>query len=353
MFEQFGSLVADANLDPPEVVYGFKGKCKLLEIPTFRPELQVPVEPMHLVSGIATKLFELFFARPPGDAASWKKVFTNRVNNKIQSIQLPRECQRTFEELDLPRNKSQELRNFLLFGFDAIAKILHEYDLVADANVWTQISFFLRCLLLPSPWFEDVDRQIMLRSIGEEVYENYEKTFGSDNCTINVHHLLAHAYDWRRRLQLHEVSAEPFESSYGEAKRRFRPGTDSEGTQIIIGTFVAAEAGHYCQRGLRVAPNVATNKRDDSIFFDEFMTAYKCVESTKDLVTCQVITTGKYQPNYVDQKFNMTFAGVFAVQKWPLESDTKYEFENHKVVAKGIKIAENVICVATVDMLQM
>ncbi len=353
MFEQFGSLVANAELDPPEVVYGFKGISKLLEVPTFRPELQVPVEPMHLVSGITTKLFELFFARGPGDAASWKTVFTNRVNNQIQSIQLPRECQRTFEELDLPRNKSQELRNFLLFGFDAVAKILHHYELVADAEVWAQTAYFLRCLLLPSPWFEDVDRQIQLRAKGEDIYENYEKTFGSDNCTINVHHLFAHAYDWRRRSQLHEVSAEPFESSYGEAKRRFRPGTDSEGTQIMIGTFVAAESGHFCQHGVRVAPKLATNKRNDSIFFDEFMTAYKCVEATKDIVTCQVIVTGKYQPNYINDQYNMTFAGVFAVQKWPLENDRKYEFETDRVVAKGVKLAENVICVATIDMLRM
>ncbi len=353
MFDQFGNLVANAELSPPEVVYGFKGKCKMLDIPSFRPELQVPVEPMHLVTGVVTKLIELVYARGPAGASSWKTVFSNRVSDCIKKIELPTECQRTFEDLDLPRNKSQELRNFILFGFDVIARILQAYEMNDEANVFSKTAYFLRCLLMPSPWFEDLDRQVLLRVQGLAIYREFERVFGKDNCTINVHHLFAHAYDWRRRTRLHEVSAEPFESAYGEAKKRFRPGTESEGTQIIIATFIASEGGHFCKNGFVVTPYLATNKRNDSIFFDEEMRAFRCVEVANKTITCQAIATGRYQPSYIASDYKLSFAGVFAVKRWPLETDSTIEFHTSQVIAKGIKLSDNVICLATEDMVRM
>ncbi len=354
MFEQFGNLVANAAVHPPEVVYGFKGKSKLLDIPTFRPELQIAVEPMHLVTGVTTKLLELMYARGPADGISWKTVFSNRVGDYIKSVHLPTECQRGFEDLDLPRNKSQELRNFILFAFDGISRILQCYNMCDEASVFAKVAFFLRCLLLPSPWFEDVDRQVLLRPRSQSIYEDYEKVFGKDQCTINIHHLFAHAYDWRRRTRLHHVSAEPFENAYGEAKKRFHPGTDSEGTQIIIGTFVASERGHFCKIGFKVTPESATNNNNnDAIFFDESMAAYLCTEATDDIISGQPIKTGRYHPSYLASDYNLTFAGVFAVKKWPTVSDPTFDFERSKVIAKGVKMAPNVICVATEDMLQM
>jgi hypothetical protein len=66
-----------------------------------------------------------------------------------------------------------------------------------------------------------------------EFYKLYEKLFGKDDCSYNVHVFSSHITQIRCAAKLTKVSAAPFEASYAPVRNSCAPGTQSVGQQVF------------------------------------------------------------------------------------------------------------------------
>ena len=309
----------------------------------------VPVEPMHLLSNVATKLLDMCLLNNKEKTGHWRTLVMHEVNQRLRKLELPTEFQRAMREIDLAKNKSQELKNYLIFGFDIICHVLEEFDAPDEAEIFSNIAWLLRVLMMPNGWYQRMRREVDLKYESKKIYRKFEAVFSADNCTANFHNLFSHLVDWRERGELRDFTAEPFESSYGRNKKRFRPGTDSEGTQILTNGFIANENGHFCFHTLKVQPYNTANKVDNSIFADASMRLYQCVEIVNDKeVLAKHITVGRYMPSYMRARYSMSMSGVFVAKKF---AGYKTRIETKDIAAKGVIIGKNLIALATRDMM--
>ena len=348
-FEELGELASRDVGDNINDVFGHKGLTPLLKIPYFDPEKMVPVEPMHLVSGVVTKLLEICVLNNKEKTVHWRNVVHHKINEGLRNIELPTEFQRRIREIDLVKNKSQELKTFLIFGFDVICRVLVEYDAKDEAEVFSNISWLVRVIMMPDGWFQRMAKEFNLSYQTKIMYRKFEAVFSPDQCTANIHNLFSHLLDWRLRGQLRHFTAEPFESSYGQNKKRFRPGTDSEGTQIMTNGFIANENGHFCFKTMRVLPYNSGNSEDNSMFADSRMNLYQCQEVLSDKeVRAKRLFTGKYVASYMRDRYNWSMAGVFAIKKICAYSTV---VQTKDIAAKAVLINKNVVALATRDMM--
>ena len=350
-YEELGELATRDIDDNVNDVFGHKGKCTLLSIPYFDPEVMVPVEPMHLLSNVITKLIDMCLLNNKEKSSHWRTVVMHEVNKELRTLELPSEFQRTMRDIDLAKNKTQELKNYLIFGFDIICKVLEKYDAKDEAEIFSNVAWLIRVLMMPDGWYHRMRKEIDLKYQSKLMYRKFEAVFSADNCTANFHNLFSHLVDWRNRGELRDFSAEPFESAYGKNKKRFRPGTDSEGSQIMTNGYIANETGHFCFHTMRVAPYNSNNKVDNSIFADSSMRIYQCVEIINDReILAKHITVGRYKPTYLKARYSWPMAGVFVSKKF---AGYKTRIETKNIAAKGVVIGKNLIALATRDMMSV
>ena len=350
--EEFSKLAEKPPVQGEIDIFGHKGHSELLKIPGFDPQTHLPSEPMHLIYGCVNKLLELMVFKPSQQTKSWSFVVSTRIQSRLSFMELPTEFQRSFSEMDMAHPKCQEAKCMLIFGFDQICTILSAYKSTVHASLFADLAYLVRILLMPYAWFKNISSKKNLDDMFQIWFEKFELEFGPDNCTANLHQLTAHLLHWRKIAPLGELSAEPFEDFYGKCKRRFKAGTDSEGTQMMNGIFHANSTGHFCGRGLTYQPYNPKNKKDDSIVFDYAMRAFQVLEGPPNhpeqgFLKVHFIETKSYCAKYSGMNWN--FAGVFKVVR--IKRDEQF-VDLSMIVAKGVMINDNLVAVATDDMIK-
>ena len=133
----------------------------------------------------------------------------------------------------------------------------------------------------------------------------------------------------------------------GLNKRRYKAGTESEARQIFNESFIAAKGGHACVRTLQVAPYKKSNSHDDSLFVDLENNFFQVVAMLpNNQVRVRRILKEKFMPKWSMR--NWDFAGIYSVRK--IEKETRVMCVT-QVAAKAVYLHDNIIAIATTDMI--
>lgn len=231
----------------PDYCKGIKGKSLLLDQPFFHIIKDAPAEYMHTVCICAgRRLLELTFKVGENRERLTKRKLSlpKTFNDKIKSVQLPRESSRRCRNMDLGVMKAAELRNCIIFFFPIIVDCIED-DFPKEKKIWLHFAFMIRACVLSNDEFRNVDVDDV-KSASKKFYQLYEQAFGKRNCSYSIHVVASHILPIRGNRPLTHKSAFKFESFYSEMRNLFKPGTVSPLKQILQNSFVKRLLEYHC-----------------------------------------------------------------------------------------------------------
>ena len=230
----------------PNYCKGIKGKSLLLDQPFVHLINDVPCEYMHLMClGVVKRMLSLTFKVGEHRERKTKRKLSlpKTYNNKIKSIQLPRETSRRCRMLDLGVMKAAEYRNVILFFFPIVIDCIDD-TFPKEKQIWLHLAFMIRACVLPNDEFRKVD-VFDVNSACANFYKLYEETYGQKNCSYSVHVSSSHILQIRGNAPLTHKSAFKFENFFSELRNLFHPGTISPLKQILKNCFVKRILEHH------------------------------------------------------------------------------------------------------------
>ncbi|CAG9812980.1 unnamed protein product [Phaedon cochleariae] len=194
------------------------GTSILENIPEFDMVSNVPVEYMHLMClGVMKKLLVNMwvYGRPPN---KFRPVVIETINNRLDSIKnhIPIEFARKPRSLEeVKRWKATEFRFFLLYSGSFILN-----GLIDEKHFLNFLSLHISARIFsnnsPDNLFE------FATSLLEYFVKSFEKLYGREFLSRNVHNLLHVSDDIKTFGPLHCYSAFPFENMLGSLKKLLR-----------------------------------------------------------------------------------------------------------------------------------
>ena len=231
----------------PDFCKGIKGKSLFLDQPSFHLVNDMPPEYMHSVCiGVTRRMLELTFRVGENRDRVTKRKLSNpkTFNDKIKSIQLPRESSRRCRNLDLGVMKASEYRNVLIYFFLIVIDCIED-EFEEEKQIWLHLAFMIRACILPNDEYTNVDKE-QLKSACRKFYELYEKVYGQKNCTYSIHVVGSHLFQIRGKRPLTSKSAFKFESFFSEVRNLFHAGTVSPLKQILQNCYMKRLLEFHC-----------------------------------------------------------------------------------------------------------
>ncbi len=213
-------------------VGGHKVRSSLLDIQGFNIVSNVPIDPMHLFSGLTKFLWENFPRR------FLSKIQTADLTEEISKIycqlRVPSEFKRSPRPIDVPNFRANEWKALTaLCGID-IGHAWLKRGFPKVGMVWLRYTFIMRMLAQGDAWYKSgswngkvVKAQITL------MYKEVEELLGKNGCVPNLH-ALHHMPEWRARMPLGAMSTEKAEDFYGTVRRSFIEQSQSIGKQVRV-----------------------------------------------------------------------------------------------------------------------
>ena len=304
-----------------EEAQGIIGRSPLLSLPNFDMVRDTPAEYLHSgCLGVVKRLIELTFSvgdkRP---TACKRKLYSPALFNKLMAdIKVHREFSRRVRELDFSVMKGQEFRNIILFFFPIIVKIIEDKT---EKKIWIYLAYMFRSCVLPTKEFQCVNINSITNAC-EQFYKLYDSFYGSINCTYNTHIIGSHLLEVRSHGPLTFTSAFVFENFYGELRRSFAPGTQSNLKQMFQKTLLKRALSHHqCENTIHISDHNTEQESNNMIyeFKDLSYHMYHVMSVNGDDLLCRRV--GKYPYTFEEvPSLNWSKVGVF--QKGPLSSDT-------------------------------
>ncbi len=289
--------------------FGYKGRSDVLDaLPDFDLIDGIPVDPMHhLYAGIARALFELLFdvgERRPSNLRTQPQK-TDRINNQLASLKVPREIPRRPRAMDFKNWKCSEWRLLVLVYFPIVAK-----ELAGNAReLWLEFCFVCRAYSLPNEYFSALDKDV-LKSTAILWYHKFQYTFGPLNMRYNVH-LFSHLERIRVHGPFSEISAFGFEGSFAASGRAQHVGTSSIGLQSMRHSYMRPMQGHSCAKKITFSTKTTARRQDDLIHSENscFQLAEDPTPQDTFLKVRKIKVTTYFAPG--SQQLDFTTVGVF------------------------------------------
>ena len=242
----------NGNILSKEESKGFWGVSHLIHQNNFHFIQNIPAEYMHCgCLGTVKRALELTFSvGEKRDRNTTRKLSDPKDYNKlISQVQVPREYNRRFRNLDLGVMKAQEYRNVILFFFDIVLNCIPD-TYTREKKVWLQLAYILRACVLPNKEFKNVSENVILAT-SKSFYKNYEAVYGEKNCTYSIHLIGNHLLDIKGNVPLTERSAFKYENFYGELRNLFQPGTTAPSKQMLQNCYMKRILeNHNCKKSI-------------------------------------------------------------------------------------------------------
>ncbi len=329
---------------------GLHGYSSLLDIPGFRIEESLVLEPMHaLFAGVTRTLYNLTttytnIAAP--EEKSILKTCIRQIDNVISQLVLPSEIDRPPRDVEPAHYKTNEWKVIVLLSGVRIADVFHSHGLEAYSELWWKLTYILRSSLMNDEWHNNCENHYPIHEQALSFYLLYEKCFGKEHCSHNIH-LLSHLQYWRGQGRLHRFSAERAEHKYGKNKECQEPRNRHTGKQVHTNTLVAMLAGHRCVTGFSFYPQGKFSGREDSIIVDECMRLFRFMSQSEDGSSYRVKAI--QARSYVRRGSNLVWGmvGVFVY----VDEDVAVieDFDPKRAKGKGVRL-QDLIIVWTNDM---
>ena len=260
--EKIEEIVNEIETNPnvlkndPDFCKGIKGRSLFLDQPLFHMVNDMPCEYLHgLCIGVVKRLVILCFKVGENRERITTRKLSNPdlYNEKMESIQVARECSRRCRNLDVGVMKASEYRNILIFFFPIVLNCIEE-TAEEEREMWLHLVFMIRSCVIPNNEFVNINPKL-IETACEKFYTLFEKLYGPTNCSYSVHMVPSHLLQIRGNMPLPYRSAFKFESFYGEMRNMFKPGTVSPLKQILKNCYVKRKLEHHqCQKPLFLAP---------------------------------------------------------------------------------------------------
>ena len=232
---------------------GVIGRSPLLNYFDFDLVENLPTEYMHIVClGVGKRLVELTFNVGQTRVRVTKRKLSDPedFNRLIRNVQVPYELPRRCRNLDFAVLKATEFRNILIIFFPLVIQCV-DVKYVTERKLWLQLAYIIPACVLSNDEFNVINPDT-ISSLAQKFYKNYEKVYGSHNCTYSVHVVSSHILQIRGKDPLTSRSAFMFENFYAEMKNLFCPGTVSPLKQIMKNCFMKRQLDpHTCKNSIK------------------------------------------------------------------------------------------------------
>ncbi len=178
-------------------VMGVKEKSLLFKFNGFSITENLPIDPMHLLSGLINYFWVQSTTRLLNNrlAASVKEF----VDNYYGDMVVPSDFKRDTREIDVANFKWSEWKQLLLLGGLEIANAFQQRGQPHAAEIWRILMFVVRAMCLPDEWYLSATAGGSLAvALIAKLYGDIEDLLGKESCTPNLHNL-SHLPAWREK----------------------------------------------------------------------------------------------------------------------------------------------------------
>ena len=320
---------------------GFTGRSHLLQFPNFDFINNIVGEYMHgTCFGLGKRLIELIYNCGEARQRVTKRKLNNvcDFNNRIKTIQVPREFSRRCRNLDFGVWKAAEFRNCLLFFWPIILECISE-NWPKELRVWLNLVFLIRSHVIPNDEFVHVPVREYEKA-ADQFYKLFEQCYGKKNCSYSVHLVASHLTQIRGDEPLTEKSAFKYENFYGQMKNLFQPGTTSPLKQILQNMLMKQILDyHCCEKNIfySTKPKGKCTKKESNhmiyIMNNDKHEFYNILQSFNDHFICE--KQGKFVYNHPLTTLNWSTVGVYKVGP---TSTTRHKIMKQFVCGKVIRV---------------
>ncbi len=254
---------------------GRRGPAALHDLPGFKITEGLAVDPMHQIflGHVHLLLKRFILSDECHEGKKVKDQLLKAMNDNYCNIRHPKEIQRKPRPYDKAWCAS-EFKVFLLCCGHKLADILEDLQLYQLALIFGRFTYFIRALLLPTEWMEDVEKKVDLQELICEHLRNVQHLLGREAMNANSHSL-THLTFWRVMFRLYDLSCEPGEAFFGENKRNMDVRNKHYGRQIHLNGMADYLRGHECRRTFQVSRPRNKRNLDNAIFVDRKMRFYR------------------------------------------------------------------------------
>lgn len=298
---------------------GFYGKSSLLNFEGADLSRFVPLDYMHLCClGVTKKLIDLTIDGCANDVPRTKlketRLSSTFYSKAFVKFRVPSDFARRLKDLDLPRMKSEEFRNFMLLY---VFLFVEEYG---TANiliqVWTLWTFIMRAATLPDDEYFSLKRKINLNNLMKSFQKLYVQAFGIRHCTTNFH-CSSHIIAMRDAEPLTDTCAFPAESMFHRFKQGYKAGTTGtarQGAKHVLQRY--ASPWHNCRRTIIYSPLDEKTTKDDSLAYTKDGKMWRVITNFDGQCTAEEIYTETYRlrhPYFPGLFANFSLVGVHKI----------------------------------------
>ncbi len=224
---------------------GLKSLSPLMHITDFSIVESVPVDPMHMVSG----LVKFFWERLPAQCKMSKAqvlALTKTISDSYCQMSLPSDFKRKPRPIDPPKFRCNEWKQLLCLRGIAIGDEYIDYGFPDVGALWHRLTWIIRVMAQGDRWYEHATchGEILKMEI-KKLYEQVEELMGKDNCVPNLH-ALSHMPYWRAKHRLGVITTERAEAFYGINRRSFAEQAASIGKQVMLIILNAMASSNSC-----------------------------------------------------------------------------------------------------------
>ena len=294
-------------------VKGVMGRSPLLRLNGFDIVKDAPSDPLHrdwLGIMKSTLWRHTVGITKVGVTPARGRKITELVSEVYRKVRLPSEFSHRSRPIDYPNFKGHEWKSLAITTFPTICEVVEREIDQQTAHVW--LLFIFLVLVYNGPvWVRKRLGKDYLKTIHSQMYEEFEESFGQAACTFNWHSFW-HMQEVSECGTPTQHSTEPYESAYGMVQVSFAPGTRNVGLQIVRNMMLRVvdhKAGQACKKHLRIEPERAVTKRDNSIVIDKYYNYYRVREVQGNDLAVQKILTKKWE-SPIDVNVPMSLVGV-------------------------------------------
>lgn len=331
---------------PPNESKGIVGKSLLLSQNNFNIVDNLPVEYMHLVClGAVKRLTNLTFKVGETRTRLTKRKLSDPkdFDKLIRLLKVPFEFSRRCRNLDFSVLKASEFRNLILFFFPIVVQCIGNAHKI-EQNIWLDLAFMIRACNVTNSEFNKINKDVV-KKCAKNFYMNYEKMYGSQNCTYSIHNVGSHILKIRGDVPLSERSAFLFESFYSEMKNLFCAGTSSPLKQILQNCYMKRQLEkHRCSKKIKYQkpPKKEVRENNSSIYVltNNGHEMYNIFDENPDgSFNCH--KQGKFEATFNDTiKKNWKHVGVY---KLGPTGNIPVKINRNEIAGKVIKVNEYLI----------
>ena len=231
---------------------GFYGTSVFLHQPNFDFIVCIPAEYMHSgCIGVVKRILELTFNVGENRERVTKRKLSDAstYNRLIILVQVPREFNRRFRNLDFGVLKAQEFRNIILFFYPIVLSCIPD-EFTKEKKTWLQLTYIMRACILPNEEFEQIPDHV-IKTISTSFYKNFESLYGKKICSYSIHMIGNHILDIKGEEPLTSKSAFKYEDFYAEVRNLFQPGTIAPSKQILKDCYMKRYLeNHNCEKSI-------------------------------------------------------------------------------------------------------